>query len=476
MPDGVVQWFDPATGNAAIVRGGRVFSATAADLEPVARHAGAHVHFDVLREQGVERAVDVTLRPGTRVSHHQRRYGTLIGARRADTKGPAPFARPHPERGRALASHPLEVARSWVDCLQAGDLDGALSLYAPDAVLHVDGENHVGRSHLGGYLEASPLLGVENDPDIRGEDGAVVVRWEWPKPAAGIEVRCRVQHGLLVEQWVGSAAPSARTLEIEAPARPVEVSVLTQGGVGEEDIAYAVERVAALLGHIDDPVLFARLKLDRAADPARARPAIAQVALDIDGELVRAHVAGHGMREAADLLQRHLADKLEQRAQHREWLRTRSGLPEPGEWRHGDLPSTRPEHFDRPVEDRRLVRHKTFAIDELTPDEAAFDMGQLDYDFHLFCDLASGEDAMLERLADGTFRLIRLHPTAVETGPASIVLIVDQMAPPDLTVPEAQQRLDAGGEPFLFFENSATHRGNVIYRRYDGHYGLVTPA
>ena len=39
MPDGVVQWFDPATAEAAIVRGGRVFRATAAELEPVARHA-----------------------------------------------------------------------------------------------------------------------------------------------------------------------------------------------------------------------------------------------------------------------------------------------------------------------------------------------------------------------------------------------------------------------------------------------------
>jgi len=46
----------------------------------------------------------------------------------------------------------------------------------------------------------------------------------------------------------------------------------------------------------------------------------------------------------------------------------------------GDLPTARPEYFDRPAEDRQLVRHKTYAIDELTPDEAAFDMDQLDYD------------------------------------------------------------------------------------------------
>ena len=29
---------------------------------------------------------------------------------------------------------------------------------------------------------------------------------------------------------------------------------------------------------------------------------------------------------------------------------------------------------------------------------------------------------------------------------------------------------------FVLFENAATGRGSVIYRRYDGHYGLIDPA
>jgi hypothetical protein len=33
-----------------------------------------------------------------------------------------------------------------------------------------------------------------------------------------------------------------------------------------------------------------------------------------------------------------------------------------------------------------------------------------------------------------------------------------------------------GGEPFVFFEDTATGRGNVVYRRYgyDDHYGLIS--
>ena len=471
MPDGVLQWIDPVSGRGAVVRGGHVYATASRDIEPVARHAGAHVHFDIRRHDGGERAVDVRLRPGTRVSHHQRRYGTLTGARRPDTKGPAPFARAHPERGRMLQSHPLEVARAWVDCLQLRDLDAALSLYSSDAVVHGEDGDSSGRSELGAVLEASPMFGVGSDPEIRGEDDTVVVR----SPGL-IEVRARVEHGLITEQWSGTPAPAARTVEVEGDARPVAVAVLTRGRVDDDDVAYAVVRIGAVLRHIDDPVLFARLKLGFAGDPARAKPALAQIAIDVNGELVRAHVAGHTMREAADLLQRHLADKLDQRAQHREDLRTRAPDRQPGEWRHGDLPTERPDYYNRPIEERELVRHKTFAIDELTVDEAAFDMDQLDFDFYLFRDLASGEDAVLDRVAGGRYRLTRLHPSTIEPGASAVEVEIVDTAPAELTVPDAIQRLGANGEPFVFFTNAATGRGNVVYRRYDGHYGLITPA
>lgn len=61
-----------------------------------------------------------------------------------------------------------------------------------------------------------------------------------------------------------------------------------------------------------------------------------------------------------------------------------------------------------------------FAVAELTPDEAVFDMEQADYGFYLSRDLASGESHLL-------------------------------------------------------FANAATASGNVLYWRYDGHYGLITP-
>ena len=45
-----------------------------------------------------------------------------------------------------------------------------------------------------------------------------------------------------------------------------------------------------------------------------------------------------------------------------------------------------------PVEHRELVRRKTFAVGEMTPDEAVFDLELLDHDFYLFKSRETGED------------------------------------------------------------------------------------
>ena len=44
-----------------------------------------------------------------------------------------------------------------------------------------------------------------------------------------------------------------------------------------------------------------------------------------------------------------------------------------------------------------------------------------------------------------------------------------------LTVEEAAGRLEVMGQPFIFFIDTHTSRGNLIYHRYDGHYGLIRP-
>jgi ribosome-associated translation inhibitor RaiA len=369
----MIKWFDERTGEAEVVRGGRVFRAQVREIESAARHPGARVHFDIERTGDVEVAVNVTARIGMRTSRRQHNFGALTDGRSIGSKG----ATPHPT---------------------------------------ADGE-----------------------PTAEREPGA------------------------------------AGALPIEGLASTLQVSVLAHGDVDEETKLDATRAVVRVVEELGEPTLFARLKLHFDRDPARLRPAQAEVAVDVDGELVRAHVADRTMPEAIDLLEHRLRDRLSHRAQHREELREHGAAARPGMWQHSSIPTERPTFFDRPPTEREVVRRKTFATEELLPDEAIFDMEQLDFDFYLFCDLASGSDSLVERVGDGSYEMTRLQPTEVDSGPTAATLRISGVPAPQLQLSDAIERLDSGGEPHVFFADAATGRGNVLYRRYDGNYGLLTP-
>jgi cold shock CspA family protein len=474
MPEGLIKWFDPRSGEAEIARGGRLYSVHAGDIESTARRTGARVHFDIRREPDGERAVDVRLREGTRVSKRQHNFGTLVGARSFDAKGPAPYSRVHPEL-RQPTTHPLEVARAWATSVSQGDSAGALVLYSADPLLHVDGRDLAGRSEIAAWLERSPAFSCAHHAHMRGGDGTVVVSWDAAGPdQLSMIVRCLIDHAQIAELWVSQSEGEMPALDSEAGH--LEIQLSTKGDIGEGAKASARDAVLRLVEELEEPVLFARLKLALEPDPARRRRAVAKASLDVDGDPVQAHVAAHTMPEAIDILVRRLRDRLEHRARYGEFVRRRDPAPGPGEWRHGDLRTIRPAYFDRPAEDRQLVRHKSFGLGEFIPDEAVFDMEQFDYDFYLFCDLASGADSIMERLEDGSYRLTRLVPSDADLGPTAEQVEVSTAHPSILTLDEAVERLNSGGEPHVFFAEAMSGRGNVLYRRYDGHYGLIVPA
>ena len=82
-------------------------------------------------------------------------------------------------------------------------------------------------------------------------------------------------------------------------------------------------------------------------------------------------------------------------------------------------------------------------------------MELLDHDFYLFTDLETDTDAVIYRRPDGGYEL------------------AGQPAPM-LTEAQARERLDVGGEHFVFYREPVGGRGRVLYRRYDGHYGVIT--
>ena len=79
---------------------------------------------------------------------------------------------------------------------------------------------------------------------------------------------------------------------ITADAQMVQVQTETRGAVPEDAVGLAMHQVSSLLRVASEPVLFARVKLTMAADPAVGWPAIAQATVDLNGRLVRAQAAG----------------------------------------------------------------------------------------------------------------------------------------------------------------------------------------
>ena len=256
----------------------------------------------------------------------------------------------------------------------------------------------------------------------------------------------------------------------------LDVDVTTHGRMpGAAD--YARSKIGEIGERTRKPVLHARVRLTRHTDPAVRCPVVAQANLDVDGRMVRAQVEAATAREAIDRLDERLRRRLERTAEH--WEARRGRLPDddPHEWRHESTPTARPRHFPRPAEDRRIIRHKSFTMAPCTVDEAAQEMESLDYDFHLFTEKATGYASVLYRGGPTGYRLAQVVPVApVELAPFETPLTFSSQPAPCITTEEATERLGMLGLPFLFFIDAAQGRANVLYHRYDGHYGLITPA
>lgn len=128
-----------------------------------------------------------------------------------------------------------------------------------------------------------------------------------------------------------------------------------------------------------------------------------------------------------------------------------------------------------------ITRRKSFALRSNTPMQAVAMMDAMDYDVHLFTDTETGEDAVVYRAGPLGLRLARQHRMR-PPGPSSAgaterdVLTVNPRHTPTLTEAAAVDRLHKYGLPFLFFTDEAAGRGRLLYPRYDGDLGLISPS
>lgn len=257
-------------------------------------------------------------------------------------------------------------------------------------------------------------------------------------------------------------------------ASEIEIVYQAEGPVADAVRPEAERMVADIGAKAPRPVIFARVKVKINEDRVNDEQAIAQVTMDVSGSIIRAQVAAPTVTQALTTLEHRLDRQLRRLAEKRETATERPPSTPSGSWRHGDLPDNRPSFFPRPPEERQILRRKSFAPDEMSVEEALFDLDVLDHRFFLFVDQADGEvsvvyeedGAVVMRRSSGTDPADRDRPVPVEVNPTEA---------PTLSVEEAVERLEVSGAPFVFFKERGTDQSKALYLRYDGHYGLIEP-
>lgn len=254
-----------------------------------------------------------------------------------------------------------------------------------------------------------------------------------------------------------------------------EIVFVTDGPVQDSAHDQATKMIHALSDRAQRPVIFTRVKILVDMDRPSDERAVIQVVMDVSGELIRAQVSAPTPADALNTLSDRMERRLRKLAERLRDTRRRPPATPEGTWRSGDLPTARPDFYERPREDRRVVRRKTFAPDAMiSVAEAIYDLDVLDHRFFLFTDAADGKMSVVYEEGDKVM-LRRLSGGSPESDSSDVADMVNPTPAPELAIEEASDWLDATDEEFVFFRNKDTGDANVLYRRYDGHYGLVEP-
>jgi len=254
-------------------------------------------------------------------------------------------------------------------------------------------------------------------------------------------------------------------------AAAVDVHVSTRGAISDAQRDLARDKIARLVRLCREPVRVAQVRLVIESGPARDRPAEVEAVLDIDGKIARAHVAAATITEAVDLVVDRLRRRIERLEDRRHRLPERRAATNQARSGHAEVPAQRPEYSARSIDERDIVRRKSFALEPLSLDEAAFDLDALAHDFYLFREQTTMRDCVLSYGTDG---LELAHPddATPDVSAISVPVRLRPVAAIQMTEVEARERLDIGHERFVFFM-APTGRGNVMYVRRDGHYGVI---
>lgn len=250
----------------------------------------------------------------------------------------------------------------------------------------------------------------------------------------------------------------------------------TVGSVPSSARAEAEEMMAGLTEFAPRPVLFTKVRVrnDEERDPDQY--SVVEGKMDVSGAVVRAQAAGPTANEAMRIVGNKLERRLTRLAGKRQRATKRPPSTPSGECRLGDLPSGRPKFYDRPPEDRMVVRRKTYSSDDrLSVRDALFDLDVLDHRFFLFTDEAD-ETATIVYEENNGVTLRKIDGSKPDETGLHPEVRVNRTPAPTISVADAVARLNLSDLPFVFFRDAESRSASALYRRYDGHYGLIVPS
>ncbi len=100
---------------------------------------------------------------------------------------------------------------------------------------------------------------------------------------------------------------------LDGENRETAVTLVRRGDIDDDAVAYAIKRFENVARHVHEPILFARVALAVSGPQERWQPASAQMALDVNGDPVRAEAQADTMLEAIDLV----VDRVREQLRHR---------------------------------------------------------------------------------------------------------------------------------------------------------------
>jgi len=208
------------------------------------------------------------------------------------------------------------------------------------------------------------------------------------------------------------------------------------------------------------PVSHAKVKIKSDQDREPAERSLAQATLGVSGTTLRAESAGKDPSGALTGLAARLEEKLAHLGQ--------SGTAP----RHAD----RPHFVDVDPDQRVIARHKTCSgIEHIDTDEALERLANLDYRFYLFTDIADDKTTMVADAGPEETTIQKIDGSFPDGSERPGVRAV--VGPPPMrTILDAMGELNETGRDHLFFRDLDGEEPSVLYRRYDGHYGLLVEA